>query len=337
RVSFGNQTAKALLGLEAARANATRIDWQARDIATPPFLGQRYLEEVSLRDLIPYIDWTFFFSTWELKGKYPEILQSEKYGAAARELFANGQEMLEYLCNEGTLKARGVYGFWPASGEGDDIVVYTGEDRSETLCRFPMLRQQQIHPDERPNRSLADYVAPLESGLLDSIGTFAVTAGIGAQEIASRFEKAHDDYNSIMVKALADRLAEAFAEYLHQRVRREWGLEQVGALTYEDLLAERFRGIRPAFGYPACPDHTPKRTLFSLMDAQAMGITLTESLAMEPAASVSGIFLAHPASRYFGVGRIGKDQVEDYSKRTAMDLAEVERWLAPYLAYTPKD
>ncbi len=337
RVSFGNPSERKLRTLDSARDNATAIDWQARDIGTPPFLGQRYLEDVSLRDLIPYIDWTFFFSTWELKGKYPGILSSEKYGAAARELFEHGKEMLAKLCDEGELKARGVYGFWPASGEGDDLVVYTGEDRQETLCRFPMLRQQHVHVDDRPNRCLSDYVAPLASGLPDHIGTFAVTAGIGAQDIAARYEAKHDDYSSIMVKALADRLAEAFAEYLHQRVRREWGLEDVGALSYDDLLAERFRGIRPAFGYPACPDHTPKRTLFGLMDAQAMGIELTESLAMSPAASVSGLYLAHPEARYFGVGHIAQDQAEDYAKRTGMSLAEVETWLAPYLAYQPTD
>ncbi|MEZ6003951.1 MAG: methionine synthase [Planctomycetota bacterium] len=337
RVAFGSGQKRSLLSLEQARANALQIDWRAEDLSEPPFYGQRYLEGVPLRDLVPYIDWTFFFSTWELKGKYPEILDSPKYGEAARELFAHGQEMLEKLIQDGELVARGVYGFWPASGEGDDIVLYTGADRREELCRFPMLRQQQVHPDSRPNRCLADYVAPRSSRLPDVIGTFAVTAGIGCEAIAARLAAQHDDYNSIMVKALADRLAEAFAEYLHQRVRREWGLEDVGALSYEDLLAERFRGIRPAFGYPACPDHTPKRTLFNLMDAGAMGIRLTESLAMEPAASVSGIYLAHPEARYFGVGQITRDQVEDYAKRTAMSVTETERWLAPYLSYDRQD
>ncbi|MBL4769728.1 MAG: methionine synthase [Planctomycetes bacterium] len=335
RDTFGNRQAKKLLGLEAARANAPKFEWKAEDVETPPFLGQRFLEDVPLTELIPYIDWTFFFSTWELKGKYPNILTSEKYGEAARELFENGQAMLKKLCEGDELHAHGVYGFWPASGEGDDIVLYSGEDRQEELCRFPMLRQQTIHVDDRPNRCLSDFVAPRATDIPDYVGTFAVTAGIGAKAIAERFEAQHDDYNSIMVKALADRLAEAFAEYLHQKVRRQWGLEERGAVSYGDLIAERFRGIRPAFGYPACPDHTPKRTLFNLLDAPAMGIHLTESLAMDPAASVCGIYLAHPESRYFGVGRLGSDQVLDYSKRSGMDLAETEEWLGPYLAYDP--
>ncbi|MFT4649572.1 MAG: 5-methyltetrahydrofolate--homocysteine methyltransferase [Glaciecola sp.] len=336
RTQFGNRQAKQLLGLEAARANAPKFEWKAEDVEAPPFLGQRFLEDVSLTELVPYIDWTFFFSTWELKGRYPQILTSEKYGEAATELFEHGQAMLKQLCEGNELRARGVYGFWPASGEGDDIVLYSGEDRREELCRFPMLRQQTIHTDDRPNRSLSDFLAPRALAIPDYIGTFAVTAGIGAKAIAARFEADLDDYNSIMVKALADRLAEAFAEYLHQKVRREWGLEKQGALSHDDLIAERFRGIRPAFGYPACPDHTPKRALFNLIDAPAMGITLTESLAMDPAASVCGIYLAHPESRYFGVGRLGRDQVVDYSKRSGMSLEETEDWLGPYLAYDPE-
>ncbi len=333
RESFAGRQAKELLGLEAARANATNIDWRSEDVNTPPFLGQRFLEDVPLTEIIPYIDWTFFFSTWELKGKYPNILTSDKYGKAATELFVQGQAMLKQLCEGDELRARGVYGFWPASGEGDDIVLYSGDDRREELCRFPMLRQQTVHADDRPNRCLADYLAPCATGIHDYIGTFAVTAGIGVKEIAARFEAQHDDYNAIMVKALADRLAEAFAEYLHQKVRRQWGLEKRGALSYDDLIAERFRGIRPALGYPACPDHTPKQTLFTLMDAQALGIHLTENLAMDPGASVCGLYLAHPESRYFGVGRIGLDQVVDYAKRSGMSLVETEEWLGPYLAY----
>ncbi|MCP5021653.1 MAG: methionine synthase [bacterium] len=333
RESFAGRQAKELLGLEAARANATKIDWKPEDINTPPFLGQRFLEDVPLTEIIPYIDWTFFFSAWELKGKYPNILTSEKYGAAATELFVQGQAMLKELCEDGELHARGVYGFWPASGEGDDIVLYSGNDRREELCRLPMLRQQTVHEDDRPNRCLSDFLAPRASKIPDYVGTFAVTAGIGVREMAECFEAQHDDYSAIMVKALADRLAEAFAEYLHQKVRRQWGLEKRGALSYDDLIAERFRGIRPALGYPACPDHTPKRTLFTLMNAPALGIRLTESLAMNPPASVSGLYLAHPESKYFGVGRLGRDQVVDYSKRCGMALEETEEWLAPYLAY----
>ncbi len=263
-----------------------------------------------------YIDWQFFFHAWEMKGKFPKILDDPEKGAAARELFENANELLDEIVAGELLQARGVYGFWPAQAEGDDIVLGDG-------TRFHMLRQQADHGDERPNRSLADFVAPGETGLADHIGAFAVTAGIGAEELAARYDAENDPYRSIMVKALADRLAEAFAEYIHEQARREWYEDE--PLPKEELLAERFRGIRPAFGYPACPDHTEKETLFELLGAREVGIDLTETYAMTPAASVSGIYLGHPAARYFSVGRIGADQVSDYAARKGIDEAEAAR------------
>jgi 5-methyltetrahydrofolate--homocysteine methyltransferase len=254
---------------------------------------------------------------------------------AAREIFDAGQVLLDRIIEEGLLVARGAYGFWPAASDGEDIIVYADEDRARELLRFNMLRQQAAQPSGKPNRSLADLVAPVGSGLRDTIGAFAVTAGIGADELAKSFEKDHDDYHAILVKALADRLAEAFAELLHRRVRREWGYGRDEDLDNEDLIAERYRGIRPAHGYPACPDHSEKPKLFALLDAAAQGITLTESCAMIPGASVSGLYFAHPEARYFSVGRIGRDQVESYARRKQMDLTEVERWLTPNLGYDP--
>jgi 5-methyltetrahydrofolate--homocysteine methyltransferase len=323
-----------LLAYRDAVERRTPIVWRAEDIARPSFIGRRVLDEVTLQDVAAYIDWTYFFVAWELRGKFPEILDDATHGAAARELYANGRELLDRIMRERLLGVRGVYGFWPANSDGDDIVLYADERREREIARFCMLRQQ-VHLDGRPSRSLADFIAPIDSGLVDWIGAFAVTAGIGADALAAAYERQHDDYSAIMVKALADRLAEAFAELLHQRVRREWGYGADEALDNEDLIAERYRGIRPAFGYPACPDHTPKRRLFDLLDAPAVGITLTETYAMSPAASVSGIYFAHPESRYFAVGWIGRDQAEDYARRSGMTLAEVERWLAPNLGYDP--
>jgi 5-methyltetrahydrofolate--homocysteine methyltransferase len=235
--------------------------------------------------------------------------------------------------SERLLTPRGVYGFWPANRDGDDIVVWNDDARREEQLRFRMLRQQSAKPNEQPYLCLADFVAPLDTGLADHIGAFAVTTGIGVEELASSFERDHDDYNAIMVKALADRLAEAFAELLHQRVRREWGYETEGAFSTEELIAEKYRGIRPAFGYPACPDHTEKQTLWELLRAEEVGISLTEHFAMNPGASVSGIHLGHPQSRYFAVGPIDRDQVEDYAARKGMSIAEIERWLQPNLGY----
>jgi 5-methyltetrahydrofolate--homocysteine methyltransferase len=254
----------------------------------------------------------------------------------ARELYENGNALLDRIAREKLLRARGVYGFWPAASDGDDIVLYTGEDRGEELLRFHMLRQQARQPTRTPNRSLADFIAPADSGVADYLGAFACTTGLGAAELAARYEADHDDYHAIMVKALADRLAEAFAEWLHERARRDWGYGRDESLDNEDLIAERYRGIRPAFGYPACPDHTEKWTLFQLLDAPSVGMELTETCAMKPAASVSGLYFAHPDARYFTVGRLGRDQVEAYARRKGLGLAEMERWLGPNLGYEPE-
>ena len=257
-------------------------------------------------------------------------------GEAARKLFDDAQELLDRIVDEKLLTARGVYGFWPAASEGDDIIVYADESRTKELCRFHALRQQWERKGQDAFHSLADFIAPVDSGRQDYIGAFAVTAGIGCDELARRFDREHDDYNSIMTKALADRLAEAFAEYLHAQARREWGYGASEKLSNDELIDEKYRGIRPAPGYPAQPDHTEKRTLFELLDAErATGIRLTESFAMHPAASVSGLYFAHPEARYFAVDRITRDQVEDYARRKEMSVAEVERWLAPNLGYEP--
>jgi 5-methyltetrahydrofolate--homocysteine methyltransferase len=337
---------KPLVALAAANERRPRIEWKPEDVPAPAFLGRRILTEFPLEQIVPYIDWTFFFTAWELKGRYPGILQHEKYGAAARDLFDAGRKLLDRIVKEKLITAQAVYGFWPAAAEGNDVVLYTDETRAKELLRFNMLRQQQERndggeadasgaaPGPRPLRSLADFVAPRASGLPDHLGAFAVTAGIGADQLARQFEKQLDDYQAIIVKALADRMAEAFAELLHERARREWYAagEQ---LSNEQLIDEQYRGIRPAYGYPACPDHTEKGKLFDLLQAPQVGITLTESFAMSPPASVSGIYLGHPQSRYFNLGRIGRDQVEDYARRKGMTVAEIERWLAPNLGYDP--
>jgi 5-methyltetrahydrofolate--homocysteine methyltransferase len=320
---------KPLVPYPTASSQRQAIEWRSEDIPTPSFLGQRFIE-LPVSELVPTIDWTFFFTAWELKGKYPQILDNPKHGSVARELLDNGQNLLARIVAEGSLKARASYGFWPANSHDSDIVLYTDESRSHELCRLPMLRQQS---GTAPYRCLTDFVAPASSGLADHVGGFAVTAGLGATDLVQHFERKGDDYNAIMVKALADRLAESFAEHLHQRVRREWGYGADEHLSNEELISEKYRGIRPAAGYPAWPDHSEKRELFQILRAQEIGITLTESFAMFPAASVSGIYLAHPESRYFDVGRIDRAQVEDYARRRGMGLAEMEHWLAPNLAY----
>ncbi|MBI5852726.1 MAG: methionine synthase [Planctomycetes bacterium] len=300
------------------------------------FLGRRTIESLPLAELVPYIDWTFFFSAWGIKGRAPKVFDHPEQGKAARELFDNAQEMLRRLIDDEALRASGVYGFWPANSIGDDVVLWTDDTRTHEIARFPMLRQQRTPDPARPTLSLADFVAPFESGVRDHVGAFAVTAGIGADELARTWQDANDDYSSIMVKALADRFAEAFAERLHQLVRAEWGFpdsEDVGA---DELAREKYRSIRPAFGYPACPDHSEKRRLFDLLRAEGAGITLTEHFAMMPAASVSGIYLAHPQSRYFAVGRVDRDQVEAYARRKGEPARVVERWLSPNLAYDPE-
>jgi 5-methyltetrahydrofolate--homocysteine methyltransferase len=325
RQLHAEREAQPLLPYRIAQERRTPIVWRVEDLPEPAFTGVRIVEP-TLAELRPYIDWTFFFTAWELKGRYPQILEHPRHGQAARELFDAANELLDRVVAEGSLSAKGVYGFWPARAEGDDVLL--GE------VRFPMLRQQADHRDDRPSRSLADYVAPADTGLSDHVGAFAVTAGIGADDLASAFEADHDDYQAIMVKALADRLAEAFAEWLHERVRREW-YETGPSMTNDELIEERYRGIRPAFGYPACPDHTRKGPLFELLGASSAGIGLTDHFAMTPAASVSGLYLAHPAARYFNVGRLGRDQVEDYAGRSGMQRREAETWLRPNLAYEP--
>ena len=311
---------KPLLPLARARENRQRVAFE--DLPVPEFTGRRVVEP-ELATLREYVDWQFFFHAWELKGKFPAILEQP----AARELFDDAERLLDRIVEERLLVARGVFGFWPASSDGDDIVV--GNDNT-AATRFCFLRQQSDYGDSRPNRSLADYLAPHG----DHLGAFAVTAGLGADELAARFAAEHDDYHAIMVKALADRLAEAFAEYLHEVARRAW-YETGPKLPTEQLIAERFRGIRPAFGYPACPDHSEKSKLFALLGAEEAGLALTETHAMTPAASVSGIYLAHPEARYFSVGRIARDQVEDYAAREGVAVAEAERRLRPNLAYEP--
>jgi 5-methyltetrahydrofolate--homocysteine methyltransferase len=335
REKYANRAEKPLLSYAKAKANRLQLDWQSHEIASPWFLGRRYLDDVPLAEIAKYIDWTFFFSAWELKGRYPAILKHPQYGPAARDLFEQAQQLLQRIIDEKLLTARGAYGFWPANTEGDDIVIFTDDSRRSELMRLPMLRQQEIIADKRPNRSLADFVAPRESGVPDYIGLFAVTAGLGADELVRQFEADHDDYNAIMVKALADRLAEAFAEYLHAQARKDWGYGEQESLTGDDLIAEKYRGIRPAYGYPACPDHSEKFKLFQLLDAGRQGITLTEHGAMLPAASVSGLYFSHPEAKYFNVGRIDRDQLESYAKRKRVTVEEAERWLASNLSYDP--
>jgi 5-methyltetrahydrofolate--homocysteine methyltransferase len=313
-----------------------KIDWTAAPLAAPAFVGRRVLADVPLAELVPYIDWTFFFAAWELKGRFPAILDHPKYGAAARELYDAARSLLDRIVRDKLLRASAVYGFWPSAADGDDIVVYGDRELTHEITRFNMLRQQEVIADGKANLSLADFIAPrsaLDADRTDYVGAFAVTAGLGADRLAKEFEAANDDYSAILVKALADRLAEAFAAFLHAKARREWGIEET--LTPEQLISEAHRGIRPGFGYPACPDHSEKFKLFDLLDAQEVGISLTESAAMLPAASVSGLYFAHPEARYFTVGRIGDDQVASYARRKRARAEDIERWLTPNLAYEP--
>ncbi len=337
RDRYTTRRERPLLSYEQAFANRVRFDWENHVIASPWFVGRRYLDEVPLEDVRAFIDWTFFFTAWELKGRFPAILDHPQYGRAARDLYEHAQTLLDRIVRDKLLTARGVYAFWPANSEGDDIIVYADDARRRELARLPMLRQQEVIPDGRPNRSLADFIAPVETGVPDYIGMFAITAGIGSEDLVRRFERDHDDYNAIMVKALADRLAEAFAEYLHAQARRDWGYGTAEQLSNEDLIAEKYRGIRPAYGYPACPDHSEKFKLFELLDARRQGIDLTEHGAMTPPASVSGLYFSHPEAKYFTVGRIGRDQLESYARRKGMTIDEAERWLSPNLAYEPAE
>ena len=331
------RTQKSMLPLELARKNRTPIVWKEEDIATPGFLGTRVLQDFPLAELVPYIDWSPFFMTWELRGKYPDIFKDAYVGDKAKELFDDAQAILKTIVAEGKLQAKGVYGFFPANAVGDDIEVYTDDTRSEVLTVFHTLRQQSEKSSDQHNKALADFVAPKETGLHDYIGAFAVTAGLNIEPLVQAFERDHDDYNAIMVKALADRLAEAFAEYLHHQARRDWGYGTTENLTQEEMIREKYRGIRPAWGYPACPDHTEKITQFKLLDVEKnTGIILTETNAMYPASSVSGIYLAHPEAQYFNVGKIDKDQVSDYARRKGEDVETIERSLSSNLNYDPE-
>jgi 5-methyltetrahydrofolate--homocysteine methyltransferase len=338
------QKTKPLLSVEEARRRRTAIDWASYVPPKPEFTGVRlfatdadsrithHASRITLADLVPFIDWSPFFHTWELRGRYPAILENPK----AKELFDDAQRLLNRIVNEKLLTARAVYGFLPANSVGDDVELYSDESRSQVLTTFHFLRQQMDKPAGEFNHSLADFIAPISTGLKDYIGAFAVSTGFGTEPLCAEFERDHDDYNSIMTKALADRLAEAFAECLHKRVREEWGYGRSENLSTEDLIRERYRGIRPAAGYPACPDHSEKTILWDLLGVEAKTeIKLTESCAMWPGASVSGLYFSHDESKYFAVGKLGRDQMLDYHVRKGMDLQTVERWLAPYLAYEP--
>lgn len=329
------QEDKKRLSLSDARANALKLDWKNYAPPRPTFIGSRVLEDYSVAELVAYIDWSPFFSTWELAGKYPAILDDKIVGEAARSLFADAQKMLKEIVEKKWFKASAIVGFWPANSVGDDIQVFADEARKKPIAELHTLRQQLARREGRSNVALADFIAP--QGTPDYIGGFVVTAGIGEDDVADRFKRANDDYSSIMVKALADRLAEAFAERLHQRVRKEfWAYDTAERLNNVDLIAEKYRGIRPAPGYPAQPDHTEKGTLFKLIEGERIGVKLTESFAMWPGASVSGLYFSHPESHYFGVGKIERDQVEDYAKRKGWTVEECERWLAPILNYNPR-
>jgi 5-methyltetrahydrofolate--homocysteine methyltransferase len=337
REKYAARTAKPLLTYAQALANRMRLNWEDHVTATPWFVGRRHLEDVSLADIARFIDWTFFFSAWELKGRYPAILKHPQYGAQAQALFDDAQSLLKRIVDEKLLTANAAYGFWPAVSDGEDIIVYRDDSLRAELTRLPMLRQQEQIADGRPNRSLADFIAPRESGIPDYIGMFAVTAGLGTDDLVRGFERDNDDYNAIMVKALADRLVEALAEYVHAQARQDWGYGAGERLSVEDLIGEKFRGIRPAYGYPACPDHSEKFKLFELLDAKRMGMTLTEHGAMLPTASVSGLYFSHPEAKYFNVGRITRDQLESYAKRKGVATEEAERWLSSNLAYDPAE
>jgi 5-methyltetrahydrofolate--homocysteine methyltransferase len=325
-----------LLSLPQARARKQQYDWASVDIPRPEFLGAKVFSEVPLADIVPFIDWGPFFSAWELHGRFPQILEDEIVGVEAKKLFADAQTLLTRIVAEKRFTAKAIIGFWPCNAVGDDIEIYADEQRSSVLTRFHQLRQQMDKPADQFNHCLADYIAPRDSGRLDYCGGFAVTAGHGVEDFAATFRAQHDDYNAIMAQALGDRLAEALAEMFHLRARQASGYGKLETFTHEELIREKYRGVRPAPGYPACPDHTEKPTLFRLLGVEAAtGITLTESCAMHPASSVSGWYFNHPDSKYFGVGKLGPDQVADYAARKGQSLAETEKWLGPYLDYDP--
>jgi 5-methyltetrahydrofolate--homocysteine methyltransferase len=329
-----------LITIQQARARRETFDWASTVAPAPRFTGVRIFDNYPLDDLVEYIDWTPFFITWELRGTYPNILTDLKYGKEATSLFRDAQTMLNRIVEKKLFTARAIVGFYPANAVGDDVELYTDDDRNSVLSTFHFLRQQNDKSRLRPglprqNFCLADFVAPKESGVKDYLGGFVVSAGFGVDQLAASLEEAHDDYGSIMAKALGDRLAEAFAERLHERVRREfWGYGSAESLTREDIIKENYQGIRPAAGYPASPDHTEKATLWNLLEAEEnTGVKLTESMAMWPASSVSGLYFGHPASHYFGVGKLNRDQIKEYAQRKGMPVEDAERWLSPNLAY----
>jgi 5-methyltetrahydrofolate--homocysteine methyltransferase len=334
RAQHANKKGQTLVPLANARENHAVIDWAQAKPVTPQFIGVRAFEDYPLAELVPYIDWGPFFQSWDLAGPYPAILDDAIVGEAARNVFRDGQAMLQRIVDEKWIQAAAVVGFWPAASSGDDITLFKDESRKDVLATLHNLRQQNQKPSGQANQCLADFVAPAKANIRDYVGGFAVTAGLGIDAHVQAFEAKQDDYSAIMLKALADRLAEALAERMHERVRKEfWGYVANEALDSNALIAEKYQGIRPAPGYPACPDHTEKGTLFDLLDAPAkVGITLTEAFAMLPTAAVSGWYFAHPESRYFAVGKIGKDQLEDYARRKGWSVPEAERWLAPNLA-----
>ncbi len=325
-----------LLPLDVARENITPIDWAKADLAVPEKTGVLTFDEIPLAELVEYFDWSPFFAAWEMRGRYPGLLSDPEIGAQATELHQDALKVLETIVKEKRFRVRGVCALWPANRVGDDVELYANTQRSSVIGKFHMLRQQNKKPAGQPNYSLADFIAPRDSGRIDTIGGFAVTAGPEVGEYADSFQNNHDDYTSLLVKAIGDRFAEAAAEWLHKQCRDLWGFGKTENLTKEEFIREKYRGIRPAAGYPAGPDHTEKWELFRLLDAtKHTGITLTESLAMNPASSVSGLYFAAPESRYFAVGKLGRDQIEDYAKRKGMPVAEVEKWLGPYLQYDP--
>ncbi|MCS5573043.1 MAG: methionine synthase, partial [Pseudomonadales bacterium] len=336
RIRNKNRSSKSnTLSYRDAVDNRHLIRWRGYNPPKPKFTGTKILAEFPLEKLAPYIDWTPFFIVWELRGKYPGILTDEVVGDSASQLFADAETMLDDIISNKLLTANAVVGFWPANGDGEDIVLYEDEDRGKIKGRLHHLRQQVVKPNDQPNFCLSDYVAPVDSSIADYVGGFVITAGLGADELAAEYEAAKDDYNAIMVKALADRLAEAFAECLHEMVRTDlWGYAAKESLSNDEMIREKYQGIRPAPGYPACPDHTEKATLFELLNAEtAANVSLTEHYAMYPAASVSGFYFSHPESRYFGIGKIDRDQLESYAQRKGLSVDETERWLRPLLKY----
>jgi 5-methyltetrahydrofolate--homocysteine methyltransferase len=337
RIEFGErQSKRPLLPLVEARARKPSFDWSVTDIPQPEFLGARAFAPVALEEIVPFIDWGPFFSAWELHGRFPDLLTDAVVGVEATKLFDDAQRLLERIVAEKRFTANAVIAFWPANAVGDSIEIYADVQRSRVLGQFHHLRQQNEKPANQFNHCLSDYIAPRDSGRIDYLGGFAVTSGHGVEQMATEFKAAHDDYSAIMAQALGDRLAEALAELMHKRARDFCGFGRTENLTSHEILREKYRGIRPAPGYPACPDHTEKPVLFSMLDATtATGITLTESCAMHPASSVSGFYFNHPEAKYFAVGKIGRDQVEDYARRKNMPVPDVERWLGPYLDYRP--